>query len=483
MTGQPDSAETAVPLAATPPDRPSAPVPALLRLPLELHHLIAARLSLPGYLALRLTHPYLYNALAAPSPTPSLKTLDSCARLAVRTYLAPYFAGCNGASRSTFSRVEQGEKAKIEPAAARRGKANSQGKDASKHCILCAAPYAPRLFKSTSSPAVDAADHGLPITTYPSLSLNPGASSPHLSLPLSTSSTPPANEQGRQVLSRSNPSWDVLPLPDGVCAWHVSRFARVVHEWPATLPHPAAALDCRAGADGLDMHRPEKNQRDASQQWCWYAFTSTLCPHCGAVGVFKACTCTRPTTSTFATSVSRAASPRAASDGCTHVSDRDAVAPQQRRRGGVAKSATTANTGLVGTPTDDDDNNTNSHCQTCALRPVTVFVRYLPNDKYTTQQKSWDVSSYRFWRDADDRLWVREEGFVSSPTENGRDLSSWEWGRSRVLDAWSWGWAMGWSGGRGPSASSRESERERKRARRRDGDMHVVDVPVKWIDV
>ncbi|KAK7608956.1 hypothetical protein BKA81DRAFT_381714 [Phyllosticta paracitricarpa] len=537
MTAQARSAST-VPLATTPPDRPNAPVPPLLRLPLELHHLVAAQLSLPGYLALRLSHPYLYNVLAAPVPAPSLKNLDSCARLAVRTYLSPYFAGCRGNTKETSPSAVDSHTTQDASTARARGKAKLQSKNALAHCLLCAASYAPRLFKSTSSPAVDAVDHGIPITTYPILD----GASPSSPLPLANSSAPAAVEQGRQKLPRSHPDWDVLSLPDGVCAWHASRFARVVHEWPADLPRPTSTSgehQCSSDAASADNHQIEREQQQ-QQQWCWLAFTSTLCPHCGAVAAFRACTCCSTRTPIVSTSASNciasssdvSSSPRASSAAAptrTPVTDCEALAtttatPQQRGADGnenatttttttssfgqstaniaatmvddpAATAATSGTTTNNNTANDDVDSITKKHCQTCALRPVTVYVRYLPPTTTTTtttakqqrgNRQSWNMSSYRFWRDADDHLWVREEGFVSCGDAAEAETSDVRTGsNSGVAGNWTWGgaWARWMGGGRGT-----EWQRGRDGGARggmmgwemRRGEKRVVDVPVSW---
>ncbi|KAK8164961.1 hypothetical protein BKA80DRAFT_77194 [Phyllosticta citrichinensis] len=493
MTAPAQSAST-VPLSTTPPDRSSPPVPPLLRLPLELHHLVAAQLSLPGHLALRLTHPYLYNALAAPFPAPSLRNLDSCARLAVRTYLSPYFAGCTGESKRTSLEDEKNQTIKTATKAPAREKARSQPKTTSTHCLLCAAPYAPRLFKSTSSPAVDAADHGIPITTSPLLSSAAARTSSFSSLPVplaDSSNVPPAVEQGRQKLPRSHPDWEVLALPDGVCAWHVSRFARVVREWPAGLPRPTSAAD-DSHSHSSDASSAERCQSDAEQhqqQWSWLAFTSTLCPHCGAVAAFRACTCCTPTsitsTSTWTCGAPRsdissspphAAAITADTHSRTHVIDCEALATSapRRRSGAGDGNATTTTSSMAGTtniagtvassttatpvtPGGDDDSG--RHCQTCALRPVTVYVRYLPtindndNDSAapTRQNQAWNVSSYRFWRDARDMLWVREEGFASSSGVKAGDVGVDDVGRG-----------MGISGSSGDEAREERGEEGRR---------------------
>ncbi|KAK7525680.1 uncharacterized protein IWZ02DRAFT_245536 [Phyllosticta citriasiana] len=546
MTAQARSAST-VPLATKPPDRPNAPVPPLLRLPLELHHLVAAQLSLPGYLALRLSHPYLYNVLAAPVPAPSLKNLDSCARLAVRTYLSPYFAVCRGNTKETSPSAVDSHTTQDASTARARGKAKLQPKNTLAHCLLCAAPYAPRLFKSTSSPAVDAVDHGIPITTYPILD----GASPSSPLPLANSSAPAAVEQGRQKLPRSHPDWDVLSLPDGVCAWHASRFARVVHELPADLPRPTSTSGddrCCPSSDAAsaDNHQIEIEQQQQQQQWCWLAFTSTLCPHCGAVAAFRACTCCSTRTPIVSTSASNciasssdvSSSPRASSTAAptrTYVRDCEASAtttatPQQRGADGdenatttttttttssfgqstaniaatmvddpAATSATSGTTTNNDTANDDVDSGTKKHCQTCALRPVTVYVRSLPPTTTTNSttakrqrgnRQSWNMSSYRFWRDADDRLWVREEGFVScGDAAETSDVRSGGGGGGGVAGSWTWGaWAWWMGGGRGTGWERRRDggarggmmRREKRRGEKRRGEKRIVDVPVRW---
>ncbi|KAK7544649.1 uncharacterized protein J3D65DRAFT_610266 [Phyllosticta citribraziliensis] len=523
MTAQAQSA-CSVPLATTPPDRPNPPVPPLLRLPLELHHLVAAQLSLPGHLALRLTHPYLYNALAAPFPAPSLRNLDSCARLAVRTYLSPYFAGCTGESKRTSLADERSQTTKVATRAPAREKARLRSKTTSTHCLLCAAPYAPRLFKSTSSPAVDAADHGIPITSSPLLSSVAARTSSFSSLPVplaDSSNVPPAVEPGRQKLPRSHPDWDVLALPDGVCAWHVSRFARVVREWPAGLPRPPSASDDSAGhssdASSAEGHQSDaEQQQQQQQQWSWLAVTSTLCPHCGAVAAFRTCACCTPSsitsTSTWSCGAPRrgisSSPPHAAAAADTptrtHVIGCEASATSApRRRSGAGDenaatttttttSSSTGTTNIAGTVassaaatpvTSGGSDDSGRHCQTCALRPVTVYVRHLPtttNDSTarTRQNQAWNISSYRFWRDAHDRLWVREEGFSSPPTETtGLDdgdvvVGRWTWG-ARSMWAWAWGREAGWGrhGERGIAGMRRE----------RRGEVKVVDVPVRWV--
>ncbi|GME26760.1 hypothetical protein BKCO1_1900092 [Neofusicoccum parvum] len=103
--------------------------PNLLTLPLELHLLIATYLPFPAYLSLRLTHPYLYHALAAPHNPSALRDLDQCARVAVRTYLAPYLS----AQTTRPPTKEHGEPGTTTPGTEGKGDNEQQ----TQRCALC----------------------------------------------------------------------------------------------------------------------------------------------------------------------------------------------------------------------------------------------------------------------------------------------------------------------------------------------------------
>ncbi|KAF4314442.1 hypothetical protein GTA08_BOTSDO00908 [Botryosphaeria dothidea] len=141
--------------------RESRRSPAFLTLPLELHLLIASHLAFPSYLSIRLTHPYLYHALAAPLRPVPLRDLDLCARVAVRTYLAPYLT-----PRSETKPTENTLATTAKSAVSTNQQESGNDGQTHQRCALCGQVYPVRLFKSAASPACSPQDLG-PIRRTP----------------------------------------------------------------------------------------------------------------------------------------------------------------------------------------------------------------------------------------------------------------------------------------------------------------------------
>ncbi|KAF2144086.1 uncharacterized protein K452DRAFT_285300 [Aplosporella prunicola CBS 121167] len=213
----------------------------LLTLPLELHHLITSHLSTPAYLALRLAHPHFYHALPTSSPHPSTQPLDSCARLAIRTYLAPYLqerrGSCGGASTA-----KNKNGIRTENATANEDEDQDADQDRPTRCALCGQLYPQRLFSSTASPACTTQDFS---NTTTATTTTTTAHLPH--------------HRHREILD----------LPDRVCAWHVGRLTRT-----ATLPTP-------------QPQQPQPPPRHPR----WTSRTEPMCMHCGVVTGWRACRC------------------------------------------------------------------------------------------------------------------------------------------------------------------------------------------------
>lgn len=223
--------------------RNTSRTPTILTFPLELHLLIASHLPFPAYLSLRLSHPYLYYALAAPRNPVLLRHLDQCARVAVRTYLAPYLSAIpkehkindsNNPLQPAITTMPQTQPTK------------DDDEDQIQRCALCGNTYPLRLFKSAASPACSTQDF--------------------------SSAQQPATDavQTNDALAakrRGQPDWDVVEMPERVCCWHVGRLARVVR------------------AEGEESTgRPRGNGR-------WVSRVEQMCTHCGAIQAWRQCRC------------------------------------------------------------------------------------------------------------------------------------------------------------------------------------------------
>lgn len=260
---------------ATTTSRQSRRSPIFLTLPLEIHLLIAAALSFPSYLSLRLTHPHLYHALAAPAhPTP-LRCLDQCTRTAIRTYLAPYLTTHRP---HQFSSEAPAHKSSLEATTTHPLRAGQQPSgQMQQRCALCGNLYPLRLFKSAASPACSTQDLS-PVRRDPSAEAQAGQE---------------ATDHGRERrddlarMRRDQPDWDVVELPQRVCCWHVGRLTRVVRENDELEAVEGSGRKGNAKESGDRKFMPSRRTRPDT----WISRIEQLCMHCGAIQAWRPCHC------------------------------------------------------------------------------------------------------------------------------------------------------------------------------------------------
>lgn len=249
--------------------RESRRSPAFLTLPLELHLLIASHLAFPSYLSIRLTHPYLYHALAAPLHPVPLRDLDLCARVAIRTYLAPYLTP-RSETKPTENTLATAAKSVVST------NQQESGNDGQTHqrCALCGQVYPVRLFKSAASPACSPQDLG-PIRRTASEEGSIGQETVERS-------------DGLADTRRGEPGWDVVELPQRVCCWHVGRLTRVVREDKHPVPVKGEAVK---NQDAESVETGDAMAKRGTRPLTWVSRIEQLCMHCGAIQAWRSCRC------------------------------------------------------------------------------------------------------------------------------------------------------------------------------------------------
>lgn len=350
----------------------STHTPTLLTLPLELHLLIGAHLPFPAYLSLRLTHPYLYHALVAPTQPPSVRELDKCARIAVRTYLAPYLSPTSTTRDSTIN---------LDSSTAGTGTVaplKYQTSQQQQRCALCGNAYPVHLFKSAASPACSPQDLS-PVHTidgplnqhryhFPALSLSQafmgraedekeamGTKAGACERPDRTARESTNSKDILAKKRRGEPGWDVIELPQRVCCWHVGRLTRMVkvEQQDAEMKDVANDNGTENGMNSSSCRAMSQSHRAASGRSnkspplrAWVSRVEQMCTHCGAIQAWRPCRC---------------------------------------------------------------------RCQGCGLRAARTYTRY--------EEPGWSCAGFVFWRDDRGTLWVREtvagvglDGIIPTPT-------------------------------------------------------------------